>query len=200
MKKLREYIFRSYLDEGETIFFVARRHIIFLKIETGKPFMLGVLTPIVVYFIFQFPIVLLVSLVWGVVGLVAVFYHFLNWYYCCWLITNLGVIAIKREGIFNISTQRMDYHLIDDISYTVKGVAQMILNYGDITIDKMVANSSMTLQNTPNPKRLERTINKYREMFIARRSIRDHVKLQEMLSEMIAYHASSGKINNPESE
>lgn len=196
MKKLSHYFFKSYLDSrGEQILHIAHRHIIKLKMAAAKSLLIGIIIPVVVYLLFPFPIIALIAIGWGVVGLCALFYHFLDWYYDVWLITNVGIIAIKRNGLLDISTQRIDYHLIDDISYTIKGVLQTLLNFGDVTIDKMVANVSITLLDAPNPKKLERIINEYRNEYIAKRSIHDHDQLKSMLADMIAYSANSGKIN-----
>lgn len=196
MKRFRNYLFRNYLDKDndEKIIEVAHKHIILLKYSAGKVILLGIVVPIILYLLFPYRQVAVISVVWGFIGLVGVLYHFVDWYFDVWLITNQGVVSVTRNGFFDVTTQRIDYHLIEDISYQIKGVLRTMLNFGDITIDRMSANTSIVLCDAANPKKLERKINAYRDKFVNERSVRDHEQLKTMLADMIAYHATSGKI------
>lgn len=196
MKKIRDYLFRNYLDSDsdERILDVAHKHIILLKYSAGKSLLLGIAAPIFLYVLFPFRQVAVIAVVWGIVGIVGVIYHFVDWYFDAWLITDQGIVSIKRNGFFDVTTQKVDYHLIEDISYTIKGFTRTLLNFGDITIDRMSANTSVMLCDAANPKKLERKINAYRDKFVTERSVRDHEQLKSMLSDMIAYHSVSGKI------
>ncbi|MBI2634844.1 hypothetical protein HYW82_04220 [Candidatus Peregrinibacteria bacterium] len=197
MKKLRRLVFKSYLDDGERILDVAHTHIIKFKIQASKISFFGIFVPVLLYILFPVKQVFFISLVWAVIGIGAFFYKFLDWYYDVWLLTNVGVISIHRNGLFDVTTQKVDYYMITDVTYTVKGVLQTLLNFGDITIDRMSANVVMTLKDASNPKGLEKKITEYRDRYVTDKSFHDHHTLKNMLADMIAYHANNGKIEIP---
>ncbi len=183
---LANRLFASYLDEGERILHVAHRHILIFKVAAAKTTFFGIIIPIIGYFIF--PQFLIGFSIWTAVGVFGYFYHFLDWYFDVWVLTNTGVIDIERDGMFDVTTTRIDYHMIEGISYTIKGVMQTIFNYGNITIDKLGAKTSVILLEAASPRKLERIVMRYQEQYIYERSVRDHQALKTMLSDMIAYH------------
>ncbi|MDA1061108.1 MAG: hypothetical protein O3B47_04940 [bacterium] len=193
MKKIRDYLYRNYLEDGEKILDTAHAHIIILKFSMAKPMFFGVIIPVLIYLIFPIPQVALVAGIWVLVGVYGLIMSFLDWYYDVWLITDQGVVSITRNGYFDMTTQRMDYHLIDDISYQVKGFLATMLNFGDITLDKLVARNAMVLKEAANPKRLERLISKYKEKYVTEKTMHDHNELKSLLAEMITSHASTNK-------
>lgn len=191
--KFRDRIFSSFLDDGERILYVAHRHIIIFKMDAAKSTFFGIVIPVVLYLFF--PQVWPIFFAWGIVGLLAILYHFIDWYYDVWLLTNAGVVDVERNGLFDITATRVEYHMMEGMSYTIKGVLQTFLNYGDIIVDKLGAQTSVILKDASRPKKLERLVMKYQEQFVNERSVRDHHALKGMLSDMIAYHVQSKKID-----
>ncbi len=191
--KFRDRIFSSYLDDGEKIFHVAHRHLLIFKIDSAKPMFFGIVIPTILYLFFPqaWPIFAL----WGLGGLLGILYFFIDWYYDVWLLTNSGVVDVERNGLFDITSTRVEYHMMEGMSYTIKGVLQTFLNYGDITIDKLGSQTFVVLKDAASPKKLERLVMKYQEKFVNERSVRDHHTLKGMLSDMIAYHVQNKKIN-----
>lgn len=200
MKKLRDRVFKSYMEDGEVILDVAHTHIVKFKIAASKVSFFGIILPIVLYWLFPMKLVFLIAFAWVVVGVLAMFYKFLDWYFDVWLLTNMGVISIHRNGLFDATTQKVDYYMITDVTYTIKGVLQTLLNFGDVTLDRMSANVVMTLKDAASPKKLERKITEFRDLYVHDKSFRDHHYLKDMLSEMIAYHANQGKVKVPKKE
>ncbi|MFH1284368.1 MAG: hypothetical protein ABIH78_02145 [Candidatus Peregrinibacteria bacterium] len=194
MRQKKHRLFKSFLDDGEKIVNVAHRHIIILKIDSAKTLFFGIILPIVGYFIF--PEFLLAFVIWGAVGVFGLFYHFVDWYYDAWLLTNLGVVDIERNGFFDVTTTRIEYHMMEGSSYTVKGFLQTLFNYGDITIDKLGSQTKVILKDAASPKKLERLVMRCQEKYVYDRSIRDHNALKNMLSDMIAYHVQNKKVEN----
>lgn len=193
IKKPKRYFFFSrYLDDGEEILEVAHRHILVLKVDSAKVSFFGLLIPIFLYWVF--PAGILFWGLWAVIGLFALFDKYISWYFDAWLLTNVGIIDLDRDGFFDFSSTRLDYHLIEGVSYTVKGVLQTIFNYGDMTVDKLGTKTTVMLHDAANPKALERKIIAYQEKYVNSKSIRDHDALKGMLSEMIAYHVQNGKV------
>ena len=192
-KKKKYFFYRSYLDDGERVLSVAHRHLLILKIASAKTILFGVLVPFFGYLLF--PQLILVFLAWWFIGAIGLFYHFVDWYFDVWLLTNFGVVDIERNGFLDVTSTRMEYHMIEGISFTIKGWLPTIFGYGDITIDKMGAKTSVVLMDAANPKKLERQVLRYQEKYVYEKSVRDHHQLKDMLSEMIAYHVNGDKVN-----
>lgn len=187
-------LYSSHLDDGEKILNVARRHIFIFISDAFKAIFFGLVIPIGLFILvpefFNF------CLIWMGVGLLFVFYHFIDWYFDAWLITNVGIIDIERHGLFERNSTRCDYHLIEGVSYTIKGVIPTLFAYGDIMLDKLGAQTQVILKDAAFPKNVERLLIRYQEKYVKERSVRDHVALKDMLSEMIAYHVQNEKISS----
>lgn len=193
--KIAHWVFNGYLDDHERIVHIAHKHILVYKLDAAKTSFFGITLPII-SFIF-FPKFYLIFLIWAFIGVCALFYHFVDWYYDVWLLTNLGIIDIEMRGWLDVTATRVEYHMIEGTSYTIKGFWQTLFNYGDITVDKLGAQTSVCLHDAASPKKLERLVMKLQEKYVYDRSIRDHYALKSMLSDMIAYHIQNKKISNP---
>ncbi len=192
-RKKSYFFFKGYLDDGERILSVAHKHVLVLKVSSAKTTFFGILIPAALYLLF--PGLLVVWAIWCLIGLVGLAYHVIDWYFDAWLLTNLGIVDVARDGFFNFTSTRIDYHQIEGISYTVNGFLRTLFNYGDITVDKLGTKTSVSLQDAANPKKLERQVLEYQEKYVAERSIRDHHALKDMLADMIAYHVQNQKID-----
>ncbi len=198
MKKkvpLKYRVFKSHLDDGERILEVAHRHFFVFLTDSYKVIFAGLIAPLFLFAVLPLPKLLV--LMWFCFGLLGMAYHFIDWYFDAWLITNLGVIDIERHGLFERNSTRVDYHMMEGISYSINGFWPTVLGFGDITLDKLGTQTSIVLKQAWAPKRIERVLMKFQERYVRDRSIRDHSALKDMLSEMIAYHVQNDKINGP---
>lgn len=191
--KFRNRIFSRFLDDGERVLYVAHRHVFVFFKAAFKNFVFGLFIPFILYLLF--PALIVAWGTWMAVGVFGMIYKFLDWYFDVWLLTNFGAVDIERNGFFDITSTRIEYHMIEGVSYTVKGFWSTVFNYGNITIDKMGGQTSVVLNDAVRPKKLESVISKFQDKYVANRSVRDHQALKNMLSEMIAYHAQSKKIH-----
>jgi hypothetical protein len=185
---IRYILYRRHLDEGEEIYDVAYRHWLILKKKVWKPFLFCIL-PSVLLYIFL-PMLWPVVIPWFAFGIAWYILKFFEWYYDCLLITNIGLIDIERRGVFDNTSKRIEYHMIDGISYQITGFLPTVLNYGDMIIDKLGAGVQINLKDAANPRRVDRTIMKHQEKFVKSKSFTDHESLKGMLAEMIATHAN----------
>lgn len=191
-KKKKFYFFKGYVDEGEKILDVAHKHVLILKVKGAKTSFFGVAIPIILYLLF--PQLILVWGIWSMVGVCGMIYNFFDWYFDAWVLTDQGIIDIDQDGFFTVTTTRLDYHMIEGIAYTISGFWRTLFNFGDITIDKIGAKTSVVLKDAANPKKLERKVMAFQEKYIADKSIKDHQNLKDMLAGMIAYHMQNEKI------
>lgn len=184
--KWRNALYKKHLDEGEEIIEIIHRHWFILKKKVWKASMFGIIPPIVISFFYpQFWPVLIV---WILVGVTFYIIKLIEWYFDCLLITNYGVIDVERNGIFDNSAKKIEYHTIDGISYEIKGFLPTMLNYGHIVIDKMGSGVHIDLYDAPNPVLVNKKILEYQEEFVKERMFSDHEALKGMLAEMIATH------------
>lgn len=197
-KEKKFYFYRRYLDEGERILDVAHPHILIFKVRASKSSFFGILLPVLLYLFF--PMFWFFFSIWFAIGLFAIFYHFIDWYFDCWLLTNFGVIDLDRHGLFSMTSTRIEYHMIEGISYTIKGFWRTVFNFGDITIDKLGAKTSVILLDAAHPQKIERKVMEFQEKYVSERSIRDHHALKDMLADMIAYHVQNNKVKSPNSD
>jgi len=192
-KEKKYYFFQRYLDDGERILYVAHKHVLVLKIDSAKTIFFGICIPVFMYFLF--PEVFIFWVIWVFIGIVAWVHDYVDWYFDAWILTNVGVIDVERGGFFDFTSTRLDYHMIEGISYSINGFWRTVLNYGDIVVDKLGSQTSVSLKDAANPKKLERILIAYQDKYVSSRSVRDHNALKDMLSEMIAYHVQSGKVD-----
>ncbi len=92
-------LFSSHLEKGEKIAYIAHTHFFTAIKPLSKVLFFWLLIPVSFYFIF--PPLKIVWLIWSGVGLLKLFYATADWYFDAWLITNLGIIDIKWDGLFN---------------------------------------------------------------------------------------------------
>jgi len=187
------YLFSGHLDDDEEILEIAHRHFFILFKASFKVFFFGIFLPIC--FFLLFPKMLLIWLIWVVIGCFGMLYHFVDWYFDAWLLTTTGVVDVEKNGLFSRNSTRVEYHMIEGVSYEIDGVLPTIFNYGDITIDKMGTSTSVILSDAANPKKIERKVMKYQEEFVSEKSVKDHNALKNMLADMIAYHVQNKKIS-----
>jgi len=190
--KFSYLLFKSHLEEDEKIFEILHRHSYVYFRDSFKTFFFGIIIPVLGFLVF--PQLLVVFALWGIIGFVGMIYHFFDWYFDVWIVTNLGVIDIEVNGMFDKNAKRVEYTAIDALGYKVKGVIATLLNFGDVTIDTMGTHMSLVLKEASHPKSIEKLIVQYQEKFVEDSSFHDHEALKDMLAGMIAYHAKNNKI------
>ena len=190
--KFRHVFYQRHLDDGEIILHVARRHWLILKIKIWKATTFGMILPFLLFLLF--PMFFIVSLIWFILGVTKFTLKYFEWHHDCLLITNLGIIDIERRGLFYNVSKRIEYHMMDGISYSIQGFLATLLNYGDVVIDKMGSGVQINLEDAANPRGLDRVIMRYQEKFVREKSFTDHETLKGMLAEMISTHAQQGGV------
>lgn len=181
------FLFSYYLEDDEKIYYVAHRHpFIFLKAFL-KYLFLGVFCPIVLFLFF--PDFWMLSLLWIGIGFIRLIYIFMDWYFDAWLLTNTSVIDVDWNGFFNRSSNRVEYHMVEGVSYEFLGVMQTIFRFGNTYLQRIGTGGILTLEDAINPKKVETQVLKLQQRFVTEKSYRDHESLKALLTEMIHDHA-----------
>ena len=100
MKKRQKkyYFLKKYIDEGESIMWVAHKHVLVLKFEAAKSVFFGIMLPIALYVLF--PKMLVLWTLWTM----GAFLHLFTIIDCydAWILMN-QVVDIERDGLFNVT-------------------------------------------------------------------------------------------------
>ncbi len=185
------FLFSEYLEDGEKIYYVAHRHPFILFKEIWSPILFTIVLPLV--FIYFLPTYILFGAIWLFIGVCRVFYRFVNWFFDVWLLTNTSIIDLDWTGFFNRSSNRLEYHMVEGVSYQYLGIAQTIFRYGDIFVERVGSGASLSLKDGLRPRQVEGAVLKYQAKYVTDKSFRDHDALKGMLSEMINHHISNNK-------
>jgi hypothetical protein len=182
------FLFSNYLEDGEKILYVAHKHIWTHYKTILKRIFFGFFMPSIIYLIF--PPALYIMIGWTIIGALTLIYELIDWYFDALLITNLSLLNVKWDGFLNSSSTRVEYSMIEGVSYTKKGFAQTILGYGDLSVEKIGSGNLFTLTNCVNPKKVEREIMKQQNLIVEENTIKNHNTLKELISNMVHRHQS----------
>lgn len=183
--KLRDYLYKSYLSEGEKIIFVIHRHLLLEMKNFFQIIFFGVFMPLFMWWLF--PKLLPISIIWGTIGVVRFIYEFFDWYYDAWLVTNVSVVEVIWEGFFQKSSTRIEYHIIQGIGYEVKGILRTIFNYGSLTLEKFTGNASK-FDGAVSPRKKVEMLTAAQDKFVKSKNYKDHHALQGLLSDLLQQH------------
>jgi len=180
---LANIFFRSYLNQGEKIYFVAHTHPFINYASFFKALVLGIVLPL--GFNLIMPPFFVIWMGWLAVGILLFLYELLDWYMDAWIITNLGIIDLQWDGFFNKSSTRIEYHTIEGVTYQIQGFWGTIMNYGDIMIERLGTGTVVTLGDVSFPKTVEREVLKYQEKFVKAKNYKDQTALKDLLVQMV---------------
>jgi hypothetical protein len=193
--KAAYYFFGEYLEEGEKVHAVIHRSLAVLTPAFIKVFIVGFLFPsAIVYF---FPVLFWPMIVWMILAVMRIFYDLYDWYYYVWLITDRGVLDIRSPSLFEVSTARIEYHMIEGVNYTIAGFWRTVLGFGDVTIAKVGNGAPMTMEGAAHPKRIERLVLRYQEEYMEHHNFNSHDALKTLLSGMLYEHMKKVGHNHP---
>lgn len=78
----------------------------------------------------------------------------LLYYFNTLVITSHRIIDMDQRGMFNRTVSDAAYSRIQDVSFTIKGIAQTIFHYGSLTIETAGSSSRLLIQGVRNPERV----------------------------------------------
>jgi membrane protein YdbS with pleckstrin-like domain len=67
------------------------------------------------------------------------------------VITNLHIIKVEQDGLFNQTTARLDLDRVQDVKGSRHGMIEMMLDYGDIEIETAGAQENFLFRNAQAP-------------------------------------------------
>lgn len=182
--KISNLLFKSHLEKGEEIRYIAHRHIFTEYKNLFKTIFLGGFLPLI--FFILFPPLKIAWGIWLLFGIFKFIYNLANWYFDAWLITNLSILDIEWNGFFNRTSTRVEYTALKGVSYEIKGFWNTILRYGNVNLELATLNSVVTLKNAASPRKVERFILDTQSEFMNNKDLEDQETLKELLIGIVA--------------
>ncbi len=93
-------------------------------------------------------------------------YEWASWYGDVYVLTNYRIIDVDQEGFFNRKFAEASIAKIEDISYTVKGIAQTVFNYGEVLVQTAGAVENIRLSQIPYPSSQVKYILQQQEKYL----------------------------------
>lgn len=192
MKKIPQLLFKPHLDPGEEVLEVFHRHPFILIPSMARILFFTFLVPLFLFYLF--PEFALFFFIWMGVGAIRLIYLFFNWYHDALLVTNVSLLKTFWSGFFDRSSSRLEYPMIEGISYSIQGFRRTVFNYGHVHVNRSGGSSVIELPDAINPPKVERVILSHQEHFVSDQSLKDSETLKGLLVTMIRHHNK----NNPE--
>lgn len=187
---LASILYRSHLNPGEKILHVAHVHPFKIYKSFLKYAFFGFALPGLFYY--MMPPFWIVWAGWAGLGVIWMILFFCDWYFDALIVTNQSLIDLQWEGIWNRSSSRIEYHTIEGVSYEMIGFWGTILNFGDITIDRIGAGKIVGLKAVAFPKTVEREIMDAQNEFMRNKAFKDSSSLKDLLSNMMQDYSRFG--------
>ncbi len=194
MKRIPQFLFRPHLDPGEEVLEVFHRHPFIMIPDIGRIMFFTFLVPLFLFYLF--PEFAVFFFLWMAVGAIRLMYLVFNWYHDALLVTSVSLLKTYWSGFFDRSSSRLEYPMIEGISYTIQGFRRTVFNYGHIHVNRSGGASVLDLPDAVNPPKVERVILTHQEKFVTDQSMKDSETLKTLLVTMLRHHNK----NNPEAK
>ena len=160
MEKFRKFHFKGQ-KEGEDIVMVIHRHWFnILEKMSLVFFMILILFASAVYLPYFFPIFsfptanylfIFLETFFAMITWMVFFLVWIDYYFDVWIITNLRIVNIEQNGLFNRTVSEMDFGRIQDVTTEVAGIIPTFLNYGDVQVQTAAETERFLFRQVPSP-------------------------------------------------
>lgn len=89
--------------------------------------------------------------VWYLILLMYVFERFLSWFFNMTIITDERIIDVDFLNLTTKKVSDADLDKIQDVSFTRNGVAETVLNFGDVLVQTAAERTQFVFEKIPNP-------------------------------------------------
>lgn len=97
---------------------------------------------------------LIIILAWYLITIAFVMESFMGWFFNVYIVTNKRVIDIDFANLIYKEVSDANLDKIQDISYSMGGVARTIFNYGDVSIQTAAEVQEFEFKAVPDPARV----------------------------------------------
>ena len=180
-------LFASHLQDDEEHVYVVHAHWFAGYRPIFKASFFGLLIPAVFFFMFPTQVSMWIFGIWFFLGILRLIREVMDWYFDALLVTNFGVIDLDWRGIFDKSSQRIDFDTMVGVAFEKKGVWSSLLNFGEFSVQSY-GGSDVSLPKAANPQRAEKAVMDAKDRYSHERGLEDEKVLKEILSGMVQRH------------
>lgn len=152
--------------KGETIVLLLRKHFI---TNTGWiiiTIVLAFIPLLVISGIFNFNFVFSITgkevtaltIIWYLFLFGYAFQQFLIWYFNIYIVTNQRIVDVDFYQLLYKRVSAAELEEIQDVTFTMGGVAQATFNYGDVMIQTAAETEQFEFEKVPKPAIVQKTI------------------------------------------
>ncbi len=181
-------IFGGYLDPGEKILAICHRHPLVFLPDALKVLFFGFIIPAFLFYLF--PDYVVFFSIWFAISTVRLLRVVLIWYHDSLLLTNVSLIDVVWHGLFNRTTSRLEYSMIEGVTLEIQGFLKVVFNYGDVKVQGAGGGTYINLRDAINPRKVEKLVMAYQEKFVTDQSFKDSDALKNLLTSLIRQHIS----------
>jgi uncharacterized membrane protein YdbT with pleckstrin-like domain len=98
--------------------------------------------------------------------IMGLFLMLLNYYLDLWILTDKRMIAIQIHGLFSRDISSVDYGRIQEITVTVNGLVETLLDYGDIEIQTAGSFRAFLFRDIAQPADVKEKVLQLKEQFL----------------------------------
>lgn len=190
--KAYPYFFKSYMEDGEIIYYAVHHHI-FTVFKPLAIVTLFFIAPPILLWIAQ-PKLALIWMIWIALGVIKFILEIIAWYFNALLVTNLNLVDVEWNGVFDRSALRIEYNQIESFSYNISGFINTVFNIGDLSIAKISGNQ-ITVKGIFKPKKRTQILTKIQDKLVSMQLQKDHTNLKNILTNMLQTHIQDNKLN-----
>jgi hypothetical protein len=98
------------------------------------------------------------ALIWYLGTFAFAFQHFLNWYFNIYIVTDRRIVDMDFFQLLYKKVSSAHLENIEDITFTIGGVSQVLFHYGDIHIQTAGTENNFEFLKVPNPNVVKQII------------------------------------------
>jgi uncharacterized membrane protein YdbT with pleckstrin-like domain len=179
MENFRRFHFDGQKNGEEIVMVIHRHWFNILEKMSLVFFMLLILFASAIYLpalfpIFSFPamnyLFIFLETFFGMIIWIVFFLIWIDYYFDVWIITNLRIVNIEQNGLFNRSVSEMDFTRIQDVTTEVAGIIPTFLNYGDVAVQTAAETERFLFRQVPNPYEIKDQIMQLQKMRVRQKT------------------------------
>ncbi len=86
------------------------------------------------------------------------FQNFMDYYLDFWIVTTKRILNIEQTGLFARTTSELRLYRVQDVTSTVKGVFETLLDFGNVEIQTAGEKTHFVFEQIAHPTRVSKTI------------------------------------------
>ncbi|MFA6039043.1 MAG: PH domain-containing protein [Candidatus Peribacteraceae bacterium] len=182
---LDNFLFKKHLEDDETVSLIVHKY---WGVASQSMFWPSLALVAGLTFLALAPVktVLYIVLPWSAFSLVWLLRNFLDYYLDVWIITDQGIIALKWEGWFHRTSNRILFSDIQGVGYEIKGLMGTLNRCGTLNIEKVSTGGAVSIANVRQPKKIEALILRNMEAYLHDKNLKNAKHVQDLLAEFVA--------------